>query len=99
MLSGMPAELVTLPSSVASIGPTATELIVAFRISERMSDVAVAVEESPDEVVVSVQALWDGLDDASGGLFPYLSYSSAAVSLQQALGERRVRAAQSPSFF
>jgi hypothetical protein len=55
-----------------------------------MSDVAVAVEESPDEVVVSVQALWDGLGD--GGLFPYLSYSSAAVPLRQALGERRVRA-------
>ena len=95
----MPAERVILPSQAVSIGPAATELIVAFRVSERMSDVAVAVEESADEVVVSVQALWDGLGEASGGLFPYLTYSSTAVPLQEALGERRVRAAHSPSFF
>jgi hypothetical protein len=98
MLRVMPAARVTLPSTAVSTGPAATELIVAFRVSERMSDVAVAVEESADEVVVSVQALWDGLGESSAGLFPYLSYSSAAVPLQQALGERRVRSGQSASF-
>lgn len=92
MLCAMAAELVTLPSTVVSTGSAATELIVAFRVSEHMSDIAVAVEEKADEVVVSVEAVWHGAGEASGGWFPYLSYSSAVVELQGVLGDRRVRA-------
>jgi hypothetical protein len=88
----MAAELVSLPSTVVSTGSAATELIVAFRVSERMRDVAVGVQESAAEVVVSVEATWDGAPEASGGWFPYLSYSSLLVSLENPLGDRRVRA-------
>jgi hypothetical protein len=92
MLRGMAAELVSLPSTVVCTGSAATELIVAFRVSERMRDIAVGVEETADEVVVSVEAVWNGSAEASGGWFPYLTYSSLLVSLQNPLGDRRVRA-------
>ena len=88
----MATELVALPSSVVSTGPGATELIVAFRVSERMTDVAVGVEESADEVVVCVEAAWNGLGEASGGVFPYFTYASMVVDLEQPLGARRLRA-------
>ncbi len=88
----MPTELVALPSSVVATGPDATELVVAFRVSDRMTDVAIGVEESSGEVVVCVEAAWNGLDEASGGAFPYFTYASAVVDLEQPLGARRVRA-------
>jgi hypothetical protein len=92
MLPAMAAELVTLPSTVVSVGPDATELIVAFRVSDRMTGVAIGVLESADEIVVTVEAAWNGRSDASGGWFPYLAYSSSVVELQRPIGDRRVRA-------
>ena len=92
MLRRMASELVALPSSVVSTGPGATELVVAYRLSERMTDVAVGVEESADEIVVCVEAAWNGLTEASGGVFPYFTYASTLVELEQPLGARRVRA-------
>ena len=88
----MANEFVALPSTVVSSGPDATELIVAFRVSALMSDVAIGVEESADEVVVSAEAVWNGSGDASGGWFPYLTHSSLVVELERPVGERRVRA-------
>jgi hypothetical protein len=84
-------EELALPSSVVWTGPDTTELIVSFRVSRDMSDVVVRVEEAPEEVVVRVAAAWNGPSDASVGWFPYLTYTSARVGLDQALGERRVR--------
>ena len=92
MLRRMASELVALPSSVVCTGPDATELVVAFRLSGRMTDVAIGVEESADEVVVCVEAAWNGLTEASGGAFPYFTYASTVVELGQPLGARRVRA-------
>ncbi len=42
--------------------------------------------------MVCVEAAWNGLDEASGGAFPYFTYASAVVDLEQPLGARRVRA-------
>ena len=88
----MASELVSLPSSIVSAGAAATELIVAFRISNRMSDVAVGVQETADEIVVRVQAALDGLSEPSGGWFPHFTHASERVALQRPLGARRVRA-------
>ncbi|WP_028064171.1 hypothetical protein [Solirubrobacter soli] len=88
----MPAEFVALPASVVSTGPDATELIVAFRVSDRMSGVAIGVQESADEVLVRVEAAWNVPHDASCGWFPYLTHTSAVVELELPVGERRVRA-------
>jgi hypothetical protein len=85
-------ENVALPSSVVWTGPEATELVVAFRVSQGMSEIAVGVEEASEEVVVRVAAAWSVPEDASGGWFPYLTYTSAVVGLAQPLGTRRVRA-------
>jgi hypothetical protein len=88
----MAAELVALPSSVISIGADATELIVSFRISDRITGVSVSVEETPNEVLVSVGAEWNALSEASGGAFPYFVHTSSVVELSAPVGARRVRA-------
>jgi|SoiMethySBSTD1v2_1073268.scaffolds.fasta_scaffold979010_2 hypothetical protein len=88
----MQAETVTLPSSAVFTGPDATELIVAFRVSDRMTGVAIGVEETRDEVVIRVEAAWNGPSEASVGWFPYFTHTSAVVELEQPVGARRVRA-------
>ena len=71
-------ELVTLPASVVFAGPDTRELVVAFRVSDRMSDVAVEVDEAPDGVTVRVEAKLDAPSEASCGWFPFLTHTSAA---------------------
>ena len=88
----MALEPVILPSSVVSTGPDATELIVAFRVSDRMSGVAIGVHEAADEVVVRVEAAWHALSEPSGGVVPHFTHASERVALNRPLGERRVRA-------
>jgi len=85
-------ELVSLPSSVVCAGAHATELIVAFRASNRMLDIAVGVQETADEIVVRVEAALDGLSEPSGGWFPHFTHASERVGLTRPLGDRRVRA-------
>src|SRR3954468_10329060 len=88
----MPTEIVSLPSSAVCTGPDARELVVAFRVSEQMTDIAVGVAETPDEIVVRVEASWNGIEDSSGGTTPYLTHASAVADLEQPVGTRRVRA-------
>jgi hypothetical protein len=87
----MALELVALPSSVVFTGPEAVELIVAYRVDERMSDVAIGVLEHDDEIIVRVEAGWKGLE-SSAGAFAYLTYASSRVALECPVGARRVRA-------
>lgn len=91
ILSAM--ERIKLAASAVSTGPDATELVVAFKLADRMSDVAVAVDESATEVVLTVEATWSPILEASGGWLPHLSYSSLIAPLTAPLGERRVRTA------
>ena len=88
----MAAELLTVTASIIGAGPTAKELIVAFRLSDRMSDVAIDIDESESEVIVSVKAVLDAPSEASSGWFPYLTHTSARVVLDRVLGARPVRA-------
>ena len=94
----MAADVIALPASVVFTGPEASELVVAFRVSDDMSDVVVRVDETVDEVVVRVEAAWNGPSDASAGWFPYLVPASRAVGLDGPVGARPVRAWQSAGF-
>ena len=91
-------ELVTLPASVVFAGPDTKELVVAFRVSDRMSDVAVEVDEAPDGVTVRVEAKLDAPSEASCGWFPFLTHTSARVPLAERLGLRPVWTRRSSSF-
>jgi hypothetical protein len=95
----MAAELVTLPASVVSAGEHATELVVAFRVSDRMSGVAINVEEGEHEIAVHVEATLDAPSDTSCGWFPYLTHTSAVIDLERSLGARPVRTRRAASFF
>jgi hypothetical protein len=95
----MAAERITLPASVASTGPDAKELVVAFRVSQRMSDIAIGVQETDSEIAVHVEATLTAPSDASCGWFPYLAHTSAVVALERALGTRRVQARRALAFF
>jgi hypothetical protein len=91
MLADMAAELVQIPATIVSTGPEATELIAAFRVSDRMSGIAVGVDETDDEVIVRVEAAWNGLE-ASAGAIPFFTFTSTLVELERRVGDRRVRA-------
>ena len=95
----MAAERITLPASAVSTGPDANEIVVAFRVSERMSDVAIGVEETENEIAVRVEATLTAPSDASCGWFPYLAHTSAVVALERALGTRRVQTRSALGFF
>jgi hypothetical protein len=83
-------ELVTLPARSLARGRDATELVVSFRRSARMRDVAVRVLESDTEIVVRVQAQWEPVADASGGWFSCFHHASECVALARPLGDRRL---------
>ena len=95
----MAAERITLPASAVSTGPDANELVVAFRVSEAMTDIAIGVEETDSEIAVRVEATLTAPSEASCGWFPYLAHTSAVVALERARGTRRVQARCAPSFF
>ncbi|HWK29978.1 MAG TPA: hypothetical protein VNS09_25640 [Solirubrobacter sp.] len=86
-------ERVRLSASAVSAGPDADELIVAFKVCDRMSDVAVSVAESPTAVVLTVEASWEPVREASGGWIPHFCHASAIARLAAPLGTRRVHAA------
>ena len=91
-------ELVTLPARSLARGRDATEVVVSFRRSPRMRDVAVGVLESDTEIVVRVEAQWEPVADASGGWLEFFSHASELVALTRPLGNRRLRTVVPASF-